>query len=164
MRIPGTLNEKQNKKHWKTHKKKAVALLQHGLEADASEWVVNSPNGAPAFILATQGYDVWMGNNRGSQYSLKHKTLNSSYGSADANLYWSFSFEEMGLYDIPAEVDFILRATRQKQISLIGHSQGTTQAFVGLSMKYAYYKEKINLFVALAPIAKFFNTPSIGMR
>jgi pimeloyl-ACP methyl ester carboxylesterase len=114
MRIPGTLIETKSNKSFKPLKKKAAVLLQHGLEIDASEWVINSPDRAPAFILATQGYDVWMGNNRGCQYSLKHKTLNSTYGSADAGLYWSFSFEEMGLYDIPAEIDFILRATGQK--------------------------------------------------
>jgi len=31
-------------------------------------------------------------------------------------------------------------------------------------MKYAYYKEKINVFVALAPVAKMFNAPSAGSR
>jgi hypothetical protein len=65
MRIPGTVIEWQIDQYFKPLTKKAAVLLQHGLELDASEWVINSPDRAPAFILADQGYDVWMGNNRG---------------------------------------------------------------------------------------------------
>jgi Partial alpha/beta-hydrolase lipase region len=65
MRIPGTWIEGEIDKYSKPLEKKAAVLLQHGLALDASEWVINSPVNAPAFILAGQGYDVWMGNNRG---------------------------------------------------------------------------------------------------
>lgn len=99
--------------------------MQHGLEGDASNWIINSPELAPAFNLAKAGYDVWLGNNRGNRYSLSHATLNSS-DPADEVAYWSFDFEEMGLYDLPAEIDYILSITGQKQLSYVGHSEGTT--------------------------------------
>mmetsp|Transcript_7244 Transcript_7244/g.6365 ORF Transcript_7244/g.6365 Transcript_7244/m.6365 type:complete len:80 (-) Transcript_7244:578-817(-) len=66
----------------------------------------------------------------------------------------------MGLYDLPAEIDYILEKTGQSQLSYMGHSEGTTQMFIGLSMNQAYFKEKVNLFVALAPIARLDHTMS----
>ena len=157
MRIPGALNEE------KPYKRKPAILLQHALECDASEWVINSPEKAPAFNLATAGYDVWMGNNRGNKYSLNHRTLDPN-NSKDAPLYWDFSYEEMGIYDLPAEIDFILNLTNHKQLSYIGHSQGTTQFLIGLSMNYQYFKEKVNVFIALAPVARLDNTKALFLK
>lgn len=65
----------------------------------------------------------------------------------------------MGLYDVPAMVNFVLKETEGKNkigkiAAYIGHSEGTTQFFIGSSLKPEYYKEKINLFVALAPVVR----------
>ena len=38
-------------------------------------WIENDPNKAPAFVFANAGYEVWLGNNRGNNYSKKHKNL-----------------------------------------------------------------------------------------
>ena len=43
-----------------------------------------------------------MGNNRGTEYSMGHKSL-----SSDEQEYWEFSWAEMGLYDDPANITFI---------------------------------------------------------
>ena len=58
--------------------------------------------------------------------------------------FWDFSWEEMGTYDIPAIIDFVLAKTGQSQVSYVGHSEGTTQIFAAASLAPAYYKEKMN--------------------
>jgi len=63
----------------------------------------------------------------------------------------------MGIYDIPAQVNYILDNTsknHEKLAAYIGHSEGTTQFFIGSSLKPEYFKEKIGLFVGLAPIVR----------
>ena len=65
----------------------------------------------------------------------------------------------MGTYDVPAFTDFILNKTHGKNkigklAAYIGHSEGTTQFFIGSSLKPEYYKEKVNLFIAMAPIVR----------
>ena len=66
----------------------------------------------------------------------------------------------MGVSDVPAFIDFILEKTNQSKLTYIGHSEGTTQMFIGLSLKADYYREKLNLFVALAPVANLSHTTS----
>ena len=59
-RIPGKAGEASTKK--------PAVLLMHGIECDSNFWTPNVPSKVPAFILAEQGYDVWLGNNRGTRY------------------------------------------------------------------------------------------------
>lgn len=65
----------------------------------------------------------------------------------------------MGTKDIPAFIEFILKKTEGKNkigklAAYIGHSEGTTQFFIGSSLMPEYYKKKVNLFVALAPVVR----------
>ena len=69
-------------------------LLQHGIQGSSMDWVINSVELAPAFMLARAGFDVWLGNSRGNKFSRKHKYL-----KADSKAFWDFDFEEMGLHD-----------------------------------------------------------------
>ena len=108
---------------------------------------MNDPDKANAFVLAREGYDVWLGNNRGSRFSLDHKTL--SYKDRD---YWEYWQADLGLKDTRAWIDFILEKTGLETLSYVGHSQGTTQMFLAGSLDPDYFKQKINLFVALAPV------------
>jgi len=43
-----------------------VVFLQHGLVSAADTFIAHYADFAPAFVYARQGYDVWLGNNRGS--------------------------------------------------------------------------------------------------
>ena len=96
--------------------------------------------------MAEQCYDVWVGNNRGTVVSNKHV----KYTEYDPE-YWKFSFHEMGIYDLPANIDYVLNHTNQSKVIYVGHSQGTLQFFVHNSLHNDLAK-KIKAFVGLAPI------------
>jgi len=48
-----------------------------------------------------------MGNSRGNKYSLGHESLNYEHDDK----YWEFSFTEMGDFDSPAFIDYIIENT-----------------------------------------------------
>ena len=59
----------------------------------------------------------------------------------------------MGTKDLPTFIDFVLDTTGLESISYVGHSEGTTQFFLGASLMPEYFSEKINLSILLAPVA-----------
>lgn len=74
-------------------------MLQHGLLSSADTWVINKYDVAPAFQLASNGYDVWLGNSRGSKYGRTHSSLDPD-SPEDMKKFWEFSFVEMGEFDL----------------------------------------------------------------
>ncbi|KAF5294557.1 hypothetical protein FQR65_LT10749 [Abscondita terminalis] len=119
-------------------------FLQHGLLMN-SVGFVNRGRKSLGFILVDAGYDVWLGNLRGTMYSKKHKHLDPQ--SAE---FWDFDIMEMGIYDVPAMIDFIYKKTNQ-QIIYIGHSLGTTVAFIYGTTWPTIAQDKIRVVVSLAP-------------
>jgi predicted alpha/beta hydrolase len=65
----------------------------------------------------------------------------------------------MGIYDLPAVIDYVLGQTSQKDLYYVGHSMGTTMFFV-LTSSLPQYNAKIRLMTALAPIAYMAFSPS----
>ncbi|KAI5702933.1 hypothetical protein M8J75_005719 [Diaphorina citri] len=134
--------------------KKEVVFLQHGVFGSSADWVVAGPDTALAYLLADKGYDVWLGNARGNTYSRSH----ISYSPMDL-AFWDFSFHEMGYFDLPAEIDFILNKTDHTQMIYIGHSMGTTMFYV-LTSQRPEYNEKLLGAISLAPVAYLSRTRS----
>uniref|UniRef100_A0A671QIE4 Lipase n=1 Tax=Sinocyclocheilus anshuiensis TaxID=1608454 RepID=A0A671QIE4_9TELE len=126
---------------------KPVVFLQHGLLAAGSNWVTNLPNTSLGFLLADAGFDVWIGNSRGNTWSRKHASLDPKQKE-----YWQFSHDELAKKDLPAVINFITKTTGQEQIFYVGHSQGTTIAFIAFSTM-PELASKIKMFFALAPVA-----------
>ncbi|CAM4582684.1 lysosomal acid lipase/cholesteryl ester hydrolase isoform X2 [Lepidochelys kempii] len=143
------------KSHGRKKGPKPAVFLQHGFLADGSNWITNLDNNSLGFMLADAGYDVWMGNSRGNTWSRKHKHYTEKQEE-----FWVFSFDEMAKYDLPATINFIVNKTGQEKIYYIGHSQGTTIAFIAFSTMPELAK-KIKMFFALAPVAtiKFSTSP-----
>uniref|UniRef100_A0A4X2M2M8 AB hydrolase-1 domain-containing protein n=1 Tax=Vombatus ursinus TaxID=29139 RepID=A0A4X2M2M8_VOMUR len=126
--------------------KRPIFYLQHGMFVSASSWVANPPYTSLAFTLADSGYDVWMGNSRGSVWSQKHV-----HYSPESPEFWAFSFDEMAKYDLVATLNFIMKKTNQEKLYYVGHSQGTTIAFAAFSTN-PKLAQRIEFFFALAPM------------
>ncbi|CAD0199428.1 unnamed protein product [Chrysodeixis includens] len=121
-----------------------VVFLMHGLLMSADDWVLAGPESGIAYLLAKQGYDVWMGNARGNKHSRRHeKMLPSSVE------FWNFSFDEIGRYDLPAMIDYVLDKTNRTKLTYVGHSQGTT-AFLVMCSEMPEYNDKISLMAGLS--------------
>lgn len=103
--------------------------------------------------MADLGYDVWMNNTRGNRYSRHHIYMEPD-NDMDKERFWDYSFEEMAKYDQPALFKFVLERTGAKNVTYVGHSQGTTQMFCALAENFAFFKERVNLFIALAPVVR----------
>ncbi|KAK3184445.1 hypothetical protein Dsin_031731 [Dipteronia sinensis] len=107
--------------------KRPPVLLQHGLISDAASWLVLPPDQALAFVLADNGFDVWLANTRGTKYSRGH-----AYLSGDDSGYWGWSWDELVTYELPAMFRYVYNETGQK-LHYVGHSQGTLLALAALS-------------------------------
>ncbi|KZS16469.1 putative Lipase 3 [Daphnia magna] len=129
-------------------------FLQHGFASSSADWVISPSDRSLAFRLADLGFDVWLGNARGNIYSRKHTSLNPS-GEA----YWRFSWDEMGKFDIPSEINYILTKTGKTKLSYIGHSMGCAIFFVAM-INHPELNEKIEVMMALAPATSLANMKS----
>jgi len=66
----------------------------------------------------------------------------------------------MGDHDAPSQIDFVRQQTGNDKVTYIGHSQGTSQMFYALSDKPDFWQERVNLFIALAPVTNLANCSS----
>ncbi|KAF8881622.1 triacylglycerol lipase [Infundibulicybe gibba] len=129
--------------------RKPVVYLHHGLLTNSELFVcLTDAQRCLPFVLVENGYDVWLGNNRGNKYSQRHTEYD-----ANSSKFWDFSIDHFARYDIPDSIDFILKYTQSEKLSYIGFSQGTAQAFAALSI-HPELNKRIKVFVALAPIMR----------
>lgn len=91
-----------------------------------------------------------LGNARGTEPSREHLYL--SPNGPHQKEYWSFSWHQIGIYDLPASIDYILNATKFEKLNYVGFSQGTTSFFVLTSIR-PEYNNKIVEANLVAPVA-----------
>ncbi|KAL1451129.1 hypothetical protein WDU94_003419 [Cyamophila willieti] len=127
-------------------KEKATPVLfLHGLLAAPETWLIRGKEDL-AIILNEEGYDVWLGCYRGSNYGRRHVNLTTANEK-----FWDFSFHEHGLYDAPAMIDHIYRETSQG-VAIIAHSMGNA-VFMSMLALRPEYNNKVYMFVGMAPYA-----------
>ncbi|XP_065225620.1 lipase 3-like [Planococcus citri] len=128
-------------------------LLIHGYIDSSFAWIANGPKRALAYLLADQGYDVWMINLRGNTFSSNH----INYTAMDPE-FWDFSYDEMGRYDLPETIDFILNKTNHSQLLCICDSAGNAVFYMMLS-DLPQYNDKI---IAQVGIAFFYHHKNVS--
>lgn len=120
--------------------KRGQILLLHGL-ALTSKIFIQLKDDSLAHILSQNGYDVWLLNSRSEAHE---------YFNKKSKEFWDFSFHEIGVFDLPATVDYILKESQEKSLNFLGFSQGGAAGLVMLSMK-PEYNEKISQVHLMAP-------------
>ncbi|XP_025831745.1 lipase 3-like [Agrilus planipennis] len=146
-----TMHRIPNTRH--PRRKRYPIFLQHGLIATSANFATQSRNVSMAFILSDAGYDIWMGNYRGTTYSQEHVRL-----TVRDNEYWNHSLDHLGLMDIPAMLNKIAEVTGKKgETIVIGHSLGTTISMIYASARPEEARRNIKFMVLLAPAATLTN-------
>ena len=94
---------------------------------------------------------------RGSKHSMHHKTLD-----VESKEFWNFSFHEIGYYDLPAMIDYMLKSTNQSKFFCVAYSQGTSATMVMLTKRPEYNQKIIQThFIAPAVFLKHMKSPGI---
>lgn len=127
--------------------KRRVVFLGHPYTTDSVVWV-NKGNNSLAFMLLEEGYDVWLGNSRGTRLSARHLNL-----TVEDEKFWEYSFHEIGTYDYPAMLDLVKHVTKAEKISFIGHSAAATAALIYSSLLKEKAKETVDLFILMSPVS-----------
>ncbi|URE17203.1 Triacylglycerol lipase [Musa troglodytarum] len=136
--------------------KRQPVLLQHGVLMDGLTWLLNPPQQSLAFVLADNGFDVWITHGRGTRWSRRHESLDTSDPA-----YWAWSWDELASFDLPATVGFVVRQTGQK-LHYVGHSMGTLTALSAFSE--GKLVDKIKSAALLTPVAYLtYMTTPIGI-
>ncbi|KAM1002915.1 hypothetical protein FF1_003249 [Malus domestica] len=102
-------------------------LLQHGLFMAGDAWFLNSPEESLGFVLADEGFDVWVGSVRGTRWSHGHVSL-----SEEDKEFWDWSWQELALFDLSEMIRYIY-STRSSKVFVVGHSQGTIMSLAALT-------------------------------
>lgn len=136
---------------------KQPVIMQHGLCDDGGTWFFNNATLDLSLQLVDLGYDIWATNSRGTSYSNRHQNF-----TVDDHAFWNFTMNEMGMYDVPANVKYVLEHAQgnYQQVIWFGHSQGTAQWFIANAL-HPELASKFKAFIGLAPVMYVYNQNSV---
>lgn len=100
-----------------------------------------------ALTLSNFGYDVWLANLRGNQYSRAH---NGGVSDRTAE-FWNFDIDTLIREDLPATINKIRQTTNyQEPIGLVSYSYSNLYV-LGLLAKFPVYQEMLQPLIMMAP-------------
>ena len=107
-------------------------------------------------LFCKKGYDVQIGNNRGSPPSKKHVSKNPKISNGD---YWDFSMDDFIKYDIVSEIDYIKKHTGAQKVDFIGYSEGSTLFLMLYMDNPKFVESSINKFVSIGTVPNLSDIP-----
>jgi pimeloyl-ACP methyl ester carboxylesterase len=152
-RIPGKLKENQ-----RLRLLRKPILLQHGLFDCSYTWLMLNSTNSLALLLAEEGFDVWLTNSRGNSFSHEHIDMEEYDSGKFYSKFWDFSFHEMAVYDLTANINYIKKHTGYAKINYLGHSQGTVQYFIQYTLNPEFIENSIDKFISTGTVVNVFNT------
>ena len=121
-------------------------LIMHGLFQSSGSFITSEHRSMAFWLARHGGYQVYLGNNRGV-FDGGHR----EYSRYDPR-FWAYDVRDLAQYDLPAMIDFVRQDTGYDRIAYIGHSQGSTIAFLALSrFMLPDLGRKLTYVAALAP-------------
>ena len=96
--------------------------------------------------LTLRGYDVYITNNSGVQYSQEHDIYNKF-----SKEFWDMDYTKYGKYDFPAFTRAVQERNGGAKVAMIGHSQGTTQTFAGMAEIPEWYDYNVSVAILMGP-------------
>ncbi|CAK1590794.1 unnamed protein product [Parnassius mnemosyne] len=139
--------------------RRTPVLIMHGLLLSSDSWIDSGPEAGLAYLISDDCYDLWAGNVRGNYYSRNHTRMNPDVDPE----FWKFSLNEVGVYDLPAIIDYILEYTRSEKLNYIGYSQ-SGGSFVIMCSERPGYCGKVSVAILFHPAAKMTNVKSQAFR
>lgn len=91
-----------------------ICFFQHGLLDSSDGWVCNLRSKCLPYIMANKGFEVWVANSRGNKYCKSHHNLDP-LNEIEKEKFFDYSFDEMGRFDIPACLKYILHLKTKDQ-------------------------------------------------
>ncbi|CAI6349310.1 unnamed protein product [Macrosiphum euphorbiae] len=126
-------------------------ILLHGLYGTSMFYTLS--NKSLSFILSDAGFDVWLLNFRLAGISKYMKNPKTNVVTPLRNISWDFSFDELGIYDTTAAIDYILNKTGYSTLHMGGYSFGATICLIALAER-PEYNNKIDKLVLITPTTR----------
>lgn len=101
---------------------KGTVVLQHGATMDGLSWFNTEHESLPSLLIGA-GYDVFLGNTRGTKNSQRHKELSPLH---DAHKFFDYSLKEMGQYDAMANMNLAKEKSSGLPVIYIGYAEAGT--------------------------------------